>query len=211
MRVIAQVMGMTSTTLALWLFAAWFLLAFVVRGALQWRRTGDHGFRIGTERVGSVAWWAHAAFTAALLLSLVAPIAAATDLVEPVAALDSSAGHAVGAVVVVVGIVATFVAQLAMGRSWRVGVDETERTELVVRWPFTVVRNPIFTTMALTAVGFAVLVPSVVSLAALVLLAAALEYQVRAIEEPYLRSVHGPAYERYLAQVGRFVPGLGRT
>ncbi len=97
-----------------------------------------------------------------------------------------------------------------MGRSWRVGVDESERTDLVVRWPFTVVRNPIFSTMAVTAVGFALLVPSLVSFAALALLAWALEYQVRRVEEPYLCSVHGPAYAAYLASVGRFVPGLGR-
>jgi len=38
-----------------------------------------------------------------------------------------------------------------------------------------------------------------------------LELQVRAVEEPYLRRTHGTAYERYVAQVGRFVPALGRT
>lgn len=201
---------MTSTSAALWLFLAWFLLAFVVRGALQWRRTGDHGFRIGTERVGSAEWWSHAAFTFALVLSLAAPVASRADLVGPIEAVDVTPVHGVGLVLVVAGMLATFVAQLAMGRSWRVGVDESERTDLVVRWPFTVVRNPIFSTMAVTAIGFALLVPSLVSLAALVLLAWALEYQVRRVEEPYLRTVHGDTYVAYVAAVGRFVPGLGR-
>lgn len=202
---------MTPSALALWLYAVWFLVAFVVRGVLQWRRTGDHGFRIGTERVGSAHWWAHVGFVVALLLGLAAPLAAVLDLVEPVAALDVAAAHVAGTVLVVAGVVATFVAQLAMGRSWRVGVDETERTELVARWPFTVVRNPIFSAMAVTAVGFALLVPSVLSAAGLALLAWALEHQVRRVEEPYLASVHGAAYAAYLATVGRFVPGLGRT
>jgi protein-S-isoprenylcysteine O-methyltransferase Ste14 len=34
--------------------------------------------------------------------------------------------------------------------------------------------------------------------------------QVRAVEEPYLLSVHGDAYATYAARVGRFVPGVGR-
>lgn len=48
-----------------------------------------------------------------------------------------------------------------------------------------------------------------VSVAALVVLVAALEVQVRLVEEPYLRATHGPAYDSSRARVGRFVPGVG--
>jgi protein-S-isoprenylcysteine O-methyltransferase Ste14 len=98
-----------------------------------------------------------------------------------------------------------------MGASWRVGVDPEERTALVVRGPFRLVRNPIFTTMTLTAVGFTLLVPSWLAIASLVALLASLELQVRAVEEPYLRRTHGAAYEDYCAEVGRFVPLFGRV
>jgi protein-S-isoprenylcysteine O-methyltransferase Ste14 len=37
------------------------------------------------------------------------------------------------------------------------------------------------------------------------------ELQVRAVEEPYLRLVHGEAYAIYAANTGRFVPGIGRV
>ena len=37
----------------------------------------------------------------------------------------------------------------------------------------------------------------------------ALQLQVRAVEEPYLRSVHGDAYGTYAAATGRFLPGIG--
>lgn len=201
---------MSTAALALWLYLAWFLLAFVVRGAIQWRRTGDHGFRLGTERRWSGAWWARLGFVVALVVGAAAPACAALDLVGPIDALDSAVGHRLGVGLVVAGVLATFVAQVAMGRAWRVGVDPTERTELVVRWPFTLVRNPIFSTMAVTAVGFALLVPSVLALAGLALLAWALEHQVRRVEEPYLRALHGERYATYEAAVGRFVPGVGR-
>ncbi len=72
-----------------------------------------------------------------------------------------------------------------MGESWRVGVDPSERTALVVRGPFRVVRNPIFTTMAFTALGFTLLVPSVLAIVGFVGLLVSLELQVRAVEEPY--------------------------
>jgi protein-S-isoprenylcysteine O-methyltransferase Ste14 len=34
---------------------------------------------------------------------------------------------------------------------------------------------------------------------------------VRIVEEPYLLAKHGDAYRGYLANVGRFVPGVGRV
>jgi protein-S-isoprenylcysteine O-methyltransferase Ste14 len=72
------------------------------------------------------------------------------------------------------------------------------------------VRNPIFAAMLPTALGLALMVPSWIALLGLGGLLLALELQVRAVEEPYLLSVHGDAYASYAARVGRFVPGVGR-
>ena len=38
---------------------------------------------------------------------------------------------------------------------------------------------------------------------------AQLAYQVRLVEEPNLRSVHGDAYGRYQTTAGRFLPRVG--
>jgi protein-S-isoprenylcysteine O-methyltransferase Ste14 len=139
-----------------------------------------------------------------------APVLALLDVVEPVAALDVTVVHAVGVVLAVAGIGATFYAQVAMGASWRIGVDPGERTELVTTGPFAFVRNPIFAAMLPTAVGLTLLVPSWVAFVGLVGLVAALELQVRVVEEPYLLRAHGASYAAYAARVGRFVPGVGR-
>jgi protein-S-isoprenylcysteine O-methyltransferase Ste14 len=61
-----------------------------------------------------------------------------------------------------------------------------------------------------TALGLAMMVPSVVSIGAVVALLGALQLQVRVVEEPYLLRVHGNAYRNYAREVGRFLPGLGR-
>ena len=68
-----------------------------------------------------------------------------------------------------------------------------ERTELVTTGVFAVGRNPIFTAMVVTQTGLLLVVPTVVSLAALSCLVLAVQLQVRVLEEPYLRRVHGAA------------------
>ena len=194
---------------ALVLYVVWAVLAFGWRTVVQLRRTGDSGLRLHARR-GSIQWWAKLGFLAALVAGVAAPIAALAGL-NDLAVLDAAALHVAGSVVAVLGVVLTVVAQLAMGVSWRIGVDPAERTELVTDGPFALVRNPIFSAMLVTAIGLAAMVPNLVAVLGLVALVAALELQVRAVEEPYLTTVHGDDYRSYLKRVGRFVPGLGRA
>ena len=191
------------------LVGIWFLVAFALRIALQVRRHHDTGVRSNAGPPRSAGWWARLLFTASLLAVAVAVVLRALDVVGPVGMLDEGAIAAAGLVLAAVGIVLTFWAQLAMGASWRIGVDPAERTALVTSGPFAVVRNPIFSTMALTALGLTVMAPTVAGLVALAIMVVALELQVRGVEEPYLRTVHGAAFAAYAARTGRFVPRLG--
>lgn len=184
--------------------------AFGLRGWLHHRATGDSGHRFSRPRAGSAEWWAQVLFVLALVLGAVAPVLAATDVVGPVGWLTRSATQVAGLVVALAGFAAVLAAQQAMGRSWRVGVDPSERTELVTAAVFGVVRNPIFTAMITAAAGLTAMVPSVPQLLALAFLVAGVELQVRVVEEPYLSRTHGSGYDDYTRRVGRFVPGIGR-
>jgi protein-S-isoprenylcysteine O-methyltransferase Ste14 len=192
---------------ALLVYVVWMVVAFGLRTWLQVRQTGDTGFRGVSGRFWSVEWWAGILFVVALLGGVGAPVAELAGLERLV---DSTVLGAVGVAVAMAGVVLTLVAQLHMGESWRIGVDENESTELVVAGLFRLVRNPIFTAMSVTAIGLTLMVPNLVSVASLAALVVALELQVRIVEEPYLRAAHGNSYLRYGSQVGRFVPGLGR-
>ena len=75
---------------------------------------------------------------------------------------------------------------------------------------FALVRNPIYTAMFVTAIGLVLMVPNWVAVAGFVLLVASVELQVRCVEEPHLRRLHGSEYAAYESRVGRFVPGIGR-
>lgn len=197
-------------TLALIAFAVYLALAFGLRSWLQARRTGSTGFKGVSGRVGSPEWLAGVLFVVALVIGVAAPVLALLDVVEPIGALDRAPVHLVGAVLFVVGLTATLAAQVAMGESWRIGVDSSERTELVTGGAFAIVRNPIFSAMLPTSLGLALMVPSWVALAGLAALFVALELQVRVVEEPYLLRTHGRGYAAYASRVGRFVPGMGR-
>ena len=196
--------------LALVLYVVYLLLAFGLRTVLQVRRTGSTGFKGIGGRPGSAEWLAGVGFTLALVLGFSAPVLALLDVVEPVAALDGHGAHAVGTVLAIAGIGATLYAQIAMGTSWRIGVDPEERTSLVTSGPFALVRNPIFSAMLPTALGLLLIVPSWVAIVGFAGLVVALEVQVRVVEEPYLRRAHGDTYESYARRTGRFVPGVGR-
>lgn len=197
-------------TAALLFILVYLAVAFGLRSWLQVRATGDTGFRGLSGQPGSPEWWAGILFAVALLALLLGPVAALLGL-DPLAVLDGPLVQGLGAVLAVVGFVATVVTQLAMGSNWRVGVDEDEDTELVRTGPFALVRNPVFSAMVVGALGLVLMVPNVVAISGVVLLLGALNLQVRVVEEPHLLRAHGDAYARYAGETGRFVPGLGRV
>jgi len=196
--------------LALVAYVLYMALAFGLRTVIQLRRTGSSGFEGISGRPGSAEWLAGVLFVVAVAVGFAAPLLALTAVVEPIGALDTTAVHVAGTVLFVVGLAGTLAAQVSMGESWRVGVDESTTTEMVTGGAFAIVRNPIFAAMLPASTGLALMVPSVVALGGLVALAVALELQVRVVEEPYLRRVHGSSYAHYATRVGRFLPGIGR-
>jgi protein-S-isoprenylcysteine O-methyltransferase Ste14 len=199
---------MSRSIAAIVLEAVFFALAFGWRSWVQWHRTGSTGFIRPRRGAGAAELVGAIGFVTALLLLIAAPIADLSG-VDQFAFLAGSWAAVVGLLLGVAGIALTLVAQLGMGDSWRIGVDTGSRTDLVVGGVFGSVRNPIFTAMVVAALGLVLLVPNVVSAVAFVVLVAALQVQVRLVEEPYLRATHGETYDAYRARVGRFVPHVG--
>lgn len=195
--------------LALVLIAVWLLLVAGLRTLIQVRRTGEASASRLRDRPGSPQWWARLLSGVGFACVVAAPLAELAGL-DPIPLLDRTPVRVAGAVLAVLGIAATLAAQLAMGSSWRPDVDPAARTALVTSGPFRLVRNPIFTATAATAIGLALLVPNLLAAAMLVAFLAALELQVRLVEEPYLQRVHGKAYAKYAARTGRFLPRIGR-
>ena len=159
-------------------------------------------------RIGSLAWCATMSATVGILLAPISPIAALYNWPMSEILFNIPVIHWLGAGIAVFGIVGALASQLTMGESWRIGVDETERTRLVTDGMFRYVRNPIFSFIGVSMLGFFLTVPNGWAFIAIVITAIGIQLQVRFVEEPHLLSVHGDEYASYLRSVGRFIPGL---
>lgn len=192
---------------ALILQMAFLAAAFGWRTIVQRRRTGDFGFR--WQRHDRAARISGALFAAAIVAGTVGVVLAAFSVTEPWSSASGTGTLVAGLVLFAIGAGGTLAAQFEMGSSWRIGVDPSERTELVTDGLFGWARNPIFTGMVIASAGLALLVPTILTAAAVVVLVVAVHIQVRRVEEPYLRQAM-PGWPAYAHRVGRFVPLLGK-
>jgi protein-S-isoprenylcysteine O-methyltransferase Ste14 len=196
--------------LALAIYIAFFAVAFGWRMWLQYRRTGDTGFRGFLSGTGLIDALGSLFVVLAATLPAVAAIAARFGLAATFDRVNTISANRVGLALAALGFIIVIVAQLQMRDSWRVGVDRRETTALVTGGLFDLIRNPIYTGSFLAIAGVFLIVPNVLSALALILIVPGLEIQVRRVEEPYLLRTHGDSYRTYARRVGRFIPGIGR-
>ena len=98
------------------------------------------------------------------------------------------------------------VSVICMKDSWRAGIPDGERTELVTGGIYRYSRNPAFLGFDLQYAGVALMYGNLLTLAFSVFAAIMLHCQILQ-EERYLRDVFGAPYEAYRRQVFRY---LGR-
>ena len=122
----------------------------------------------------------------------------------PIAFLAYDAVVWIGMILLVFALFWILIAQLHMQKSWRIGIDEDVRTELVQRGLFKISRNPIFLGMRLMLVGLFLILPNAVMLVILVAGEMLLQIQVR-LEEEFLTRTHGDSYLAYQKQVRRWI------
>lgn len=191
--------------LALSLAVLYAVALFGVGEVAQRRRTGVAGW---VRSANSPEHVANILVFAAWLLAMLGPALVLAGVAEPW--FSGSAAVAAGIVVSCASLAGAVLAQQTMGSAWRAGIDPAHPSGLVTRGVFALVRNPVYTTMIGLAIGVWLLAPTAAGALAVVVCVAGLEIQTRAVEEPYLRQLHGEAYARYAAETGRFLPAIGR-
>ncbi len=100
---------------------------------------------------------------------------------------------------------ATLVCWKRMGKSWRMGIDPGEKTQLVVSGPYAYVRHPIYALSSVLMLASVVAVPVPLMIAVATIHLLFLQWEARR-EEGYLLATHGEEYARYYRGVGRFMP-----
>ena len=178
---------------------------------LHWRRYGTSGFALFQS--GHWAQNLRDGLSVLLVVALGAQAVVAAinpasldrmQLVPPYPLLMWS-----GAALMLCGTALMAAAQLDLGASWRIGIEEGARPGLVANGLYRFCRNPIFLAMLTALLGFLLLMPTVLSVIAVAATFFGVRRQVHQ-EEAYLLRTYGSAYAAYAAQVGRFFPGVGR-
>ena len=114
-----------------------------------------------------------------------------------------------GATLLFGGLALLVAAQLNLGRSWRIGIEAGAKPGLVTDGLYRFSRNPIFLALLITIAGYALLLPTRLSVALLVGAYIGIRQQIGA-EEAHLALTYGEPYRRYTRRVGRFLPGIGK-
>lgn len=141
------------------------------------------------------------------IATIVAPVVEVISIVMGTTALPPW-GRIVGAVAAVCGAAVFLLSVLTMRDSWRAGVSEQERTELITGGIYQISRNPAFLGFDLVYLGILLMFFNPVLLAASAFAIGMLHLQIVKVEEPFLVSAFGTPYREYQRQVNRY---LGRN
>ncbi len=96
------------------------------------------------------------------------------------------------------------IAQYHMKQSWRIGIDEQNRTELITTGLFSLSRNPIFLGMILSIIGIFLIIPDTVTFFVAATSYIVIQIQIR-LEEEFLITQHGTDYTEYKRTVRRLL------
>ncbi|WP_276876381.1 methyltransferase family protein [Chryseobacterium joostei] len=118
--------------------------------------------------------------------------------------LDNDFFRYLGVILMIAALIWVFIAQWQMKDSWRIGIDNDTKTELVTQGLFRFSRNPIFLGMTVSLVGFFLAFPTVIALTFLLIGSILMQIQIR-LEEEFLVKQHGPIYLAYKKRVGRML------
>lgn len=170
--------------------------ATLVRGIAIRRKTGDRPWAFasakGVQRIAGSSF----AFSVAALI--------AAAVLAPV----SDTGWTItAAIIAIVGAAIVMVAQVQMGRAWRVGVREGDAPLFISHGLFRYSRNPIFVGMMLVGLSAAMVSGTWWSWSGVAVFIASCAVQVR-IEEAQLEASFGQSYREFRSSVPRWV-GFG--
>lgn len=183
-----------------------YLVAFAGAGRLASRAAGRpiwlFGAAKGADRLAALGF--RAAFALALLAPVIAAIAPRLVALDPLWQAGHPASGAVGHLLAVAGAMLAWAAQVSMGASWRVGVQDEAVGTLVTGGLYDLSRNPTFVGQLLLLAGVALAVPSSLGLLAVLLFWSSAATQVRS-EERTLGRILGEPYRRYKDAVPRWI------
>ena len=160
--------------------------AFFWRAFQTWRATGVNPYRLtNPSGIHGLAGRVYSLVSigTVLVISLYSFSEAVYSYLAPITWMQVNGVQWTGAAVLVLSLVWILVAQAQMGDSWRIGIDEENRTTLVTHGVFGISRNPIFLGVRLELLCLFLALPNAATLALWLLGDVMLQVQVFLEEE----------------------------
>lgn len=182
--------------------------AIIIRIAIQYHYTGDHGVRLAKRDAPYIEVIPGTTFVISFAINMVAIALAHFEvwLTNYPSMLEATTlwTNIISALLGFSGIAITVVAQIQMGHSWRIGVDQDESTDLVINGLYSKSRNPIYFGILLYWIAITVSFPHPIIVTCALVCWVSIELIVRKIEEPYLIKTHGQAFKEYCLTSNRY-------
>lgn len=115
---------------------------------------------------------------------------------------------ATGILLIILGYAGTHWCYSSMGAAWRIGIDTEGTSKLVQTGPYRGMRHPIYSFQMVMLIGAALLLPTPVSVAIILVHFTCASIKAND-EEKHLMGIYGSEYLDYMGRSGRFTPKLG--
>ena len=184
-----------------------FGLAMILPSYHVWKTTGVNPYKFGKSEsthdyVGALFRFTILAVALVVILFVFLP--SLYEYLVPISYLSNSTLSNIGQILLTLAVAWVLIAQVHMQKSWRIGIDENVKTELIQTGLFKISRNPIFLGMRIMLLGLFLVLPNAATLATLFSGELLIQIQVR-LEEEFLTRTHGEAYRAYRKQVRRWI------
>ena len=188
-------------------FVIYFGVAFVLKSLIVAKRIGKNPLVLPKDdsAYGLIGFY----FKLTLIVMFVYVLAFAFfpiwhDHFLPIKQLDTSITKYIGLTLLFISLLWTVIAQGHMKNSWRIGIDNDTKTELITTGLFSVSRNPIFFGMILSLIGLFMTTPNALTGLFLIVGYILIQIQIR-LEEEFLTKQHGQKYLDYKQRVRRLI------
>ncbi len=185
-------------------FLVYFLFAFVIRTIITAKQIGKNPLVFPKDDSAYALLGFYFKIFIVVLFAFTLAFGCSHNVYVYMSKIQNSYLLAAGAGVWIFALVWTLIAQKQMSKSWRIGIDATEKTELVTTGLFSYSRNPIFLGMLLSLLGLLLIVPDAFTLMFFVVGFILMDVQIR-LEEEYLQRMHGSAYSNYKEKTRRWI------
>ena len=122
----------------------------------------------------------------------------------PISYLQTQTLTIIGLALIHIALVWISIAQFQMSNSWRIGIDEKNKTKLVTDGVFSISRNPIFLGMIISVVGLFFIVPIALTFFLTITTYIIMQIQIQ-LEEEFLQKQHAQDYANYKLKTKRLL------